>query len=46
VGAIRFLHFNEKDVVRHALVRDILVAFERSEKAAAEATAHGARGEE
>ncbi len=35
VPGIRFIHFHDKDVVRHSLVRDILLAFERSEQAAA-----------
>ncbi|MBI5836266.1 MAG: PhoH family protein [Candidatus Eisenbacteria bacterium] len=39
VEGIRFLHFHERDVVRHRLVRDIVLAFERVEKAAADAAA-------
>jgi phosphate starvation-inducible protein PhoH and related proteins len=34
VAGIRFIHFHDRDVVRHRLMRDILVAFERSEQAA------------
>jgi phosphate starvation-inducible protein PhoH and related proteins len=45
INPIRFLHFTEKDVVRHALVRDILLAFDRSEKAAADAAAAAAAAE-
>jgi len=45
VDGIRFLHFVDKDVVRHNLVRDILQAFERRERAAAEAAgSNGAPG--
>jgi phosphate starvation-inducible protein PhoH and related proteins len=41
IRGIRFITFNEKDVVRHRLVQDIITAYERAGAAEAEA-----RGEE
>ncbi len=41
ISGIRFVTFNERDVVRHRLVQDIICAYERADAAAAEA-----RGEE
>ncbi len=31
VAGIKFIHFHEKDVVRHALVREIVLAFDKKE---------------
>ena len=42
VEGIRFVHFHDKDVVRHSLVRDILNAFERTERA--QAAQNGSNG--
>jgi phosphate starvation-inducible PhoH-like protein len=33
VDGIRFCHFDERDVVRHRLVRDIITAYDRAESA-------------
>ena len=42
IEGIAFCEFTETDVVRHPLVRDVIRAYERHEKAAREA---GGRGE-
>ena len=34
IAGIRFVHFTERDVVRHRLVQDIITAYERAESAA------------
>jgi phosphate starvation-inducible PhoH-like protein len=44
VRAIRFIWFNEKDVVRHRLVQDIITAYERAGAAEAERGTEGANG--
>ena len=41
---IRFIHFNEKDVVRHRLVQEIIGAYERAEAAEEAARAEEANG--
>ncbi len=43
VRGIRFINFNEKDVVRHRLVQDIITAYERADAAGAEGS-HGGAG--
>jgi phosphate starvation-inducible PhoH-like protein len=43
IRGIRFINFNEKDVVRHRLVQDIITAYERA-GAAEDARAEGANG--
>jgi phosphate starvation-inducible PhoH-like protein len=45
IAGIRFIYFNEKDVVRHRLVQDIITAYERASaaEAAAGETNGGAR---
>ncbi len=34
VAGIQFVHFSERDVVRHRLVQDIIAAYERAESSA------------
>jgi phosphate starvation-inducible PhoH-like protein len=43
VEGIKFIHFTDHDVVRHPLVQKIVLAYERHEKARAEATSEPAR---
>jgi phosphate starvation-inducible PhoH-like protein len=43
IPGIRFISFNEKDVVRHRLVQDIILAYERAGAAAAESANGGSR---
>jgi phosphate starvation-inducible PhoH-like protein len=45
VEGIRFIHFNERDVVRHPLVQKIVVAYERHERRRDEARAEAGEGE-
>ena len=33
IAGIKFVHFSERDVVRHRLVQDIITAYERAESA-------------
>jgi phosphate starvation-inducible PhoH-like protein len=44
IRGIRFIYFNEKDVVRHRLVQDIITAYERAGAADAESRGEGANG--
>jgi phosphate starvation-inducible protein PhoH and related proteins len=44
IRGIRFIYFNEKDVVRHRLVQDIITAYERAGAAEAESRGEGANG--
>jgi len=44
IRGIRFIYFNEKDVVRHRLVQDIITAYERAGAAEAETRGEGANG--
>jgi phosphate starvation-inducible PhoH-like protein len=44
IRGIRFITFNEKDVVRHRLVQDIITAYERAGSAEAEGRAEEANG--
>jgi phosphate starvation-inducible protein PhoH and related proteins len=44
IPGIRFISFNEKDVVRHRLVQDIITAYERAGAAEAEIRGEGANG--
>jgi phosphate starvation-inducible PhoH-like protein len=44
IRGIRFIYFNEKDVVRHRLVQDIITAYERAGAAEAESRREGANG--
>jgi phosphate starvation-inducible PhoH-like protein len=41
VEGLKFVHFDERDVVRHALVQKIICAYDRHERAR-EARANGA----
>ena len=43
IPGIRFISFNERDVVRHRLVQDIILAYERAGAAASESPNGGAR---
>jgi len=43
VDGIKFIHFTDRDVVRHPLVQKIVLAYERHEKARAQATSEPAR---
>ncbi len=45
VADVKFVYFTEEDVVRHRLVRDIILAFERHAEAQAERRAAGAAAE-
>jgi len=42
VDGIKFIHFTDRDVVRHPLVQKIVLAYERHEKARAQATSEPA----
>jgi phosphate starvation-inducible PhoH-like protein len=44
IRGIRFIYFNEKDVVRHRLVQDIISAYERAGAAEAENRGEGTNG--
>jgi phosphate starvation-inducible protein PhoH and related proteins len=44
IPGIRFVYFNEKDVVRHRLVQDIICAYERAGAVEAAAQGGGANG--
>jgi len=44
IPGIRFIYFNEKDVVRHRLVQDIIGAYERAGAVEAESRGEGANG--
>src|SRR5207302_2107605 len=44
IGGIRFIAFNEKDVVRHRLVQEIITAYERAGAAEAESRAEEKNG--
>src|SRR5207253_11244898 len=44
IGGIRFISFNEKDVVRHRLVQEIITAYERAGAAEAESRAEEKNG--
>jgi phosphate starvation-inducible PhoH-like protein len=44
VQGLKFIHFTDKDVVRHSLMREILLAFERSENAASQGPADNSTG--
>jgi phosphate starvation-inducible protein PhoH and related proteins len=44
IRGIRFIYFNERDVVRHRLVQDIITAYERAGAAEAESRGEGANG--
>ncbi len=46
IKGISFVYFNERDVVRHRLVQEIIKAYERSEKRKTEAELEGVPSEE